>query len=602
MLDVNLAKHFAYLFKTMGENPPFTSENDPAFEDWWLVTGRREYPVWAELTQDEIGILSKTVTYIDVYGVKFPVCHAMVVLLKNRPDVIKNYTVNGKLDQIATLAWFYVLGVQEHLLHCVLTPVTLKALDSPIKLTVESEQAGDKYALPTPTVLMMLIWQLLDVKNQKLFDITNLKSRELFLSWFFVIGVRRFKIESLISSRWRIWLQMKVQEKETGHLIANNKLLEKLIRPDKSLSDEQTQLVLWKWLKTLNNEAEIAKPDKQITKEFGVNLYGFAYGELGIGEDLRMAVACCESANIPYRIVNIEVGSNVGSGDKSLEKKISGQKDEVDFLINIFIIPGFDTAERIFLKIGKQPFENHYNVGWWPWELNIWPKNWMKVFDLVDELWGGSQFTFEMYKKHSGKPSFLMPLSVSVVQIEKDLDRNYFDLPNEKFLFLYIFDFNSHISRKNPQAAVNGFASAFEKQNEKVGLVLKVMNVNLSDKNWLLFEALCLQDKRIILIKNVIPRSEILSLISLCDAYISPHRAEGFGRTIAEALILNKTVLSTGYSGSSLFTEYEKYRSIKYTLIPVKNLNYHFLSDDDNAYWSDPDINSIIILMRECVN
>jgi hypothetical protein len=257
--------------------------------------------------------------------------------------------------------------------------------------------------MPTPTVLMMLVWQLLDVKNQKLFDITNFKSRELFLSWFFVIGVRRFKIESLVSPRWRIWLQMKVQEKETGKLLTQSKLLEMQISPQNSFSDGQTQLALWYWLKPQINEAEIEKPKKQIAKQLGVNLYGFAYGELGIGEDLRMAVASCESAEIPYRIVNIEAGANVGIGDRTLEKFICEQKEEIDFPINIFIIPGFDTAQRLFLKLGSEIFRGHYNIGWWPWELQVWPKKWLKVFNLVDELWAGSQFTYEMYLKYSKK-------------------------------------------------------------------------------------------------------------------------------------------------------------------------------------------------------
>ena len=566
------------------------------------MTGRREYPAWAELTQEEIDWLNNTVTYIDVHGVKFPVCNAMVILLKNRPDVIKNYTINGKLDQIATLAWFYVLGVKEHLLECVLTPETIKKLDSPIKLLPDSGQEGETSELPTPTVLMMLVWQLLDAKNQKLFDIKNSKSRKVFFSWFFVIGVRHFKIERLVPARWRIWLQMKIKEKETGQLVTHSKILERQISPTKSLSDGPQQIALWQWLKKLNDEARTDKPKKQLTKEFGVNLYGFAYGELGIGEDLRMAVACCAYANIPYRIINIEVGANVGSGDRSLERVISLQKAETDFPLNIFIIPGFDTAERLFLKLGKKLFENHYNIGWWPWELSVWPKRWNMVFELVEELWGGSPFTYETYKKYSNKKTILMPLAVTVDHKAEGLKREYFNLPANWFLFMYIFDFNSHVARKNPQAAVEAFKIAFPVGNKEVGLVLKVMNSDPTNIMWNDFLNSCSKDQRIFILDRTMNRPEILALMGLCDCYISTHRAEGFGRTIAENLLLGKPTIATNYSGNQHLMSCHKSYPVNYKLRNVKKGEYHFIDVDDQAVWAEIDRGHLAKLMNNIYN
>jgi len=207
-----------------------------------------------------------------------------------------------------------------------------------------------------------------------------------------------------------------------------------------------------------------------------------------------------------------------------------------------------------------------------------------------------------MYEKYSGKPTFFMPLSVSVDVKGIKKDRTYFNLASDIFIFLYIFDFNSFVSRKNPQAAINGFISAFDKNNEKVCLILKVMNSNISNKNWIIFEKICKLDKRIILINKKMNRNEILALINVCDVYISPHRAEGFARTIAEALLLNKKVIATGYSGSNIFQKYKNYKPIKYTLIPVKKIEYHFITEQDAADWAEPDVDSISLLMRECVN
>ncbi len=49
-------------------------------------------------------------------------------------------------------------------------------------------------------------------------------------------------------------------------------------------------------------------------------------------------------------------------------------------------------------------------------------------------------------------------------------------------------------------------------------------------------------------------RHKIDSLVNLCDAFISLHRAEGFGLAIAEAMFMGKPVIVTNYSGNTEFT------------------------------------------------
>ena len=38
--------------------------------------------------------------------------------------------------------------------------------------------------------------------------------------------------------------------------------------------------------------------------------------------------------------------------------------------------------------------------------------------------------------------------------------------------------------------------------------------------------------------------------MAACDCYVSLHRAEGFGLTLAEAMAIGKPVIATGYSGN----------------------------------------------------
>ncbi len=44
-----------------------------------------------------------------------------------------------------------------------------------------------------------------------------------------------------------------------------------------------------------------------------------------------------------------------------------------------------------------------------------------------------------------------------------------------------------------------------------------------------------------------------VALMAACDCYVSLHRSEGFGLTLAEAMALGKPVIATGYSGNLEF-------------------------------------------------
>ena len=68
-----------------------------------------------------------------------------------------------------------------------------------------------------------------------------------------------------------------------------------------------------------------------------------------------------------------------------------------------------------------------------------------------------------------------VPLSINM-KIDKKYNRDYFRLHKERFLFLSMYDTNSVQERINPKASIKAFLLAFKKENESVGLVVKVNN------------------------------------------------------------------------------------------------------------------------------
>ena len=588
------------------------------FAQWWLIKGRSEYPYWSQLSKEEQAWLFEASGKLSIENVEIAIPRAMQLTLAWRPDVIQKFTVNEKTNSELIAAWFFAIGMGEHFLGDAASIELIRTLDKPLLHLTSPNKVADE--APAVTLLMYMAWTLLSPEMQQAMDIKVSSTRNRFISWFFTVGINVFKCKDLIANRWRSWLLEPISMGEGLGELPRFALYEYAFLPAKQrpdLKDPKTvtlwrawsqkalepsvasgstagaasALSRWSWIKTAGKikPYEPSVPATPIsTKPFGVNLFGFAYGELGLGEDLRMAVETCKAAKVPYRIVNIEPGVEIRQNDKGVEKDVLASGGLAPYAINVFCMPGFDTVSRIFLKLGDHVFDGHYNIGWWPWEMGVWPKVWNSAFDLVDEVWACSEHSFNMYEKSTKKPVIAMPLAASVARA-KTYSRKHFGLPEKKGLFLYAFDFNSHLVRKNPMAVIHAFEQQFI-GNKNVCLVLKVMNAKPKDPDWLAFCKQIAKDARIILIDRTLDRPEVLGLIQACDVYVSPHRAEGFGRTLAEAMLLGKPVVATNYSGNQYFMNPDHTFPVDYELVPAKKGEYHFIEDGDEAVWANVSI------------
>jgi glycosyltransferase involved in cell wall biosynthesis len=75
--------------------------------------------------------------------------------------------------------------------------------------------------------------------------------------------------------------------------------------------------------------------------------------------------------------------------------------------------------------------------------------------------------------------------------------------------------------------------------------------------------------------------------MACCDAYISLHRSEGFGRVIAEAMALGQPVVATNFSGNVDFCDEQTAFLVDGELVPLRPGDYLF---HEGQYWCDPDV------------
>ena len=331
----------------------------------------------------------------------------------------------------------------------------------------------------------------------------------------------------------------------------------------------------------------------------GVNLIGYAFGQLGIGEDVRMAAKALEAAAIPFAVVNFEPGADIGQNDRSIAHYV---KPDGPYAINMFCLTALETG-RFYAEKGINQFKGRYNIGYWPWELGKWPKKWESLVPLVDEVWVSSKHTYDSLVPVIGnRPLKLMPMAVDLGPIKSFASRakarSVFGLPKKATLFCFAFDLKSQLHRKNPKACIYSFLNAFpadQFNQDQVGLVIKVLKPSQKNAQWDRLKRLAKSDPRIHIIEQTLSRPDLLALYQCCDCYLSLHRAEGFGRGIAEALQLGLHIITTGYSGNVDFCQPPRVDLVSYKLIPVGKGQYPF---GDHQSWADPEVSDAARLMH----
>lgn len=328
----------------------------------------------------------------------------------------------------------------------------------------------------------------------------------------------------------------------------------------------------------------------------GVNLIGYPFAQFGVGEDLRMTARALEQADVPFTIINFPPENNASENDRSLERHVG---EDAPYPVNLFCMSAPDLA-RFYLKRGADFFRNRYNIGFWPWELAQWPAEWADLTRLVDEVWVSTTHIYKSLAAVSDVPVLVMPLAVETGDVSP-LGRRDFGLPADSFLFCFAFDPKSAISRKNPSACLAAFRMAFPLDaRENVGLVIKSHKPQSSSVEWEMLRSSAAKDPRIFIIEGTLPRSSLLALYKSCDCFLSLHRAEGFGRNIAEAMLLGLDVIATGYSGNVDFCrDQESVFLVDYSLVPIRSGEY---PHGEGQLWAEPDIRHAAELMRICAS
>ncbi|WP_109095141.1 glycosyltransferase family 4 protein [Azospirillum sp. TSH64] len=315
----------------------------------------------------------------------------------------------------------------------------------------------------------------------------------------------------------------------------------------------------------------------------GVNLFGYFDGGTGISRNALFS-----------RDILQDTGFGVTMPMMAVPGRHTGEELYPVNLIHF----GLLGAPGDMINHGLERFAGAYNIGFFLWETSTLPRSAHLTLELMDELWTMSSFCADALAQHFSGPIHVVPNCVD----ERVLKAAAGERPKaEPFTFYFCFDARSWYTRKNPLAVARAFRKAFPRETG-VRLVLRIRYrqasrgvADLAHK--LELDRLVGSDPRILVRDRELSYADSLAEMRACDAYVSLHRAEGFGYTMVEAMMMGKPVIASRYSANLDYMSDE-------TAFLVGGRERYLESDEylgvtPGARWFEPDVGLAAEAMRQ---
>jgi glycosyltransferase involved in cell wall biosynthesis len=318
----------------------------------------------------------------------------------------------------------------------------------------------------------------------------------------------------------------------------------------------------------------------------GVNVVGYISSERGVGEAARQVLTALRSRHIPAS--EIDTPTEPGEIPGALGH-LAVADHPYDYNL---ICVNADMLPAVAAGLGPRFFDGRRTAGLWFWEVSKFPEMWLRSFDDLDEVWVASEHIAIALRPLTDKPVRTVRVPVTPGPAA-EMTRAELGMP-EGFTFLFVFDYRSVFRRKNPLGLVQAFKDAFE-PGEGPSLVIKSICAEDFPADRARLAAAIADRPEIHLVEETVSAAAKDAMIANCDCYVSLHRSEGLGLTLAEAMYFGKPVIGTAYSGNLDFMTAENSFLVPYE--PAK------IGPDAEPYppdgeWAEPDLDYAARVMK----
>lgn len=322
---------------------------------------------------------------------------------------------------------------------------------------------------------------------------------------------------------------------------------------------------------------------------FGVNVVGYFRSEVGTGEAARQMVAALDAVEMPVLPIH---GQTIPLSRQGHAYETATPEQAV-FPVNL-ICMNADMLPEFARQAGAEFFDDRYSIGVWFWEVERFPERWRDSFSLLEEVWAPTAHIARALAPLASVPVETVRLPVAPPPAAATSSRAALGLPEDRFVFLFSFDYLSVAERKNALGAIAAFATAFD-GSEAAELVVKCINSDHAPEYHARVRAAVDAHPGVRLIDGYLAPADNAGLLAACDSYVSLHRAEGFGLGMAEAMWHGKPVIATGYSGNLDFMNEGNSLLVEHALVPI---GPGFAPYPADGVWAQPSVEHAAEQMR----
>ena len=257
--------------------------------------------------------------------------------------------------------------------------------------------------------------------------------------------------------------------------------------------------------------------------------------------------------------------------------------DEVDLVIIHLNPPDASRALNMFQRSHRS---TQRRIAFWVWETSYAPWIWRLHALAFDEVWAPSAFAAQSLRGVA-RPLRVVPHPCALVCQQAGEGRLSarlkLGLPSDTFVTGFAFDMRSGFERKNPLGLIEAFTRAFPDPGP-ARLVIRVSGRQFASDLWRRLEDATERTPSIVLLDE---DASMESLYSACDVYASLHRCEGYGLTLAEAMLRGLPVVATGWSGNLEFMTCATSVLVPFRLVRVRDPQRLY---GGKSLWAEPDL------------
>jgi glycosyltransferase involved in cell wall biosynthesis len=318
----------------------------------------------------------------------------------------------------------------------------------------------------------------------------------------------------------------------------------------------------------------------------GILVVGLMSSASGLGNSARLCADQLMARG--YSVASKDVAPFFGvSDDVGFAKAAnrSGASIAIYHLNPPKLLPGL-------MRAGLRQYYGSYNIGYWAWELETLPREWVDAIRFVDAIMVPSEFCRAAIAGYTDKPITVVPHPLQSVQPLPPRTRD----ESQPFTVLSMLNFGSSFQRKNPYAVLRAFALAFG-AGPNARLIFKTSGGHRYPGELAQLRAHASGMPNVEIVDEIWSEDRLNAAYHRADAYLSLHRSEGYGLTIAEAMMMECPAVVTGWSGNLDFCTEETAFLVRHSLTDFR--------DDDPSYegvtdarWAEPSVEDAARLLR----